>query len=214
MMVREAGGGLRQGARRHLRLRGDGDAHAHRHADHRAWLPAHRHGQVGTVGEYTFAIFAGRRRALVISWWRVGLPLLVPYLGTLLLHDQAAWRMPPAARAVRHAVLHALPRAGDWCVKHRWITIGLTVATLARRHGRHGPVQNQFFPDSSRLRSWSTSGCPEGTSFAANEEVARASRRGSPKPRDVAHVTTWVGSGAERFALVIDQIFPQSNVAR
>ena len=40
------GGGLRQGPRRHLRLRGHRHADAHRHADHRGRLPADRHGQV------------------------------------------------------------------------------------------------------------------------------------------------------------------------
>ncbi len=41
------GGGLRQGARRHLRLRGHADADADRHADHGRRLPADRPGQVG-----------------------------------------------------------------------------------------------------------------------------------------------------------------------
>ena len=40
----QARGGLRQSARRHLRLRADRDADAHRHADHRGRLPAHRPG--------------------------------------------------------------------------------------------------------------------------------------------------------------------------
>jgi multidrug efflux pump len=44
-----------------------GDADAHRHADHRGRLPADRHGQVVTVGEYTFAIFAVTAAALLIS---------------------------------------------------------------------------------------------------------------------------------------------------
>ena len=34
------------------------------------------------------------------------------------------------------------------------------------------------------------------------------------KLEGVDHVTTWVGSGAERFVLVLDQIFPQSNVSQ
>jgi multidrug efflux pump len=38
--------GLRQDARRHLRLRRDRDAHADRHTDHCHWLPADRHGEV------------------------------------------------------------------------------------------------------------------------------------------------------------------------
>src|SRR5678815_3834380 len=77
-----------------------------------------------------------------------------------------------------------------------------------------GAVQQQFFPDSSRLEIVVDLWYPEGTSFAANEAVTK---RVEARLRDldgVANVTTWVGSGAERFVLVLDQIFPQTNASQ
>ena len=80
-----------------------------------------------------------------------------------------------AARALRHAVLRALPRASStWCV----------AAPLDRRSARPsarsslgvagmGAVQQQFFPDSSRPEIIVDLWLPEGTSFAANEAVTK-----------------------------------------
>ncbi|MFT3665817.1 efflux RND transporter permease subunit [Piscinibacter sp.] len=165
-----------------------------------------------TVGEYTFAIFAVTAAALVISWC-VSV-YFVPYLGTLLLQTR------PHANADEPHELFDTPfytrfRAlVNWCVQHRWITIGLTVATLALGVAGMSRVQNQFFPDSSRLEVLVDLWYPEGTAYAANEEVTRRVEARVMQLDGVAHVTTWVGSGAERFALVIDQIFPQSNVSQ
>jgi multidrug efflux pump len=61
----------------------------------------------------------------------------------------------------------------NWCVQHRWITIGATVLTFALGIVGMGKVQQQFFPDSSRPEILVDIWFPEGTSFAANEAVAR-----------------------------------------
>ena len=104
-----------------------------------------------TVGEYTFAIFAVTAAALLISW--LVSVYFVPYLGTLLL--QAHSRR--AATAAQPHELFDTPfytrfRAlVNWCVQHRWITIGLTIGTLVLGIVGMGKVQKQFFPDSSRL---------------------------------------------------------------
>ena len=47
----------------------------------------------------------------------------------------------------RHVRFRALV---DWCVEHRWITIGATVLMFALGILGMGKVQQQFFPDSSR----------------------------------------------------------------
>jgi multidrug efflux pump subunit AcrB len=165
-----------------------------------------------TVGEYTFAIFAVTAAALLISW--LVSVYFVPYLGTWLLATK------PHANADEPHELFDTPfytrfrTLVNWCVKHRWITIGLTVATLALGVVGMGKVQNQFFPDSSRLEILVDLWYPEGTSFSANEEITRRVEARLTKLDGVDHVTTWVGSGAERFALVLDQIFPQSNVSQ
>jgi len=165
-----------------------------------------------TVGEYTFAIFAVTAAALMISWF-VSV-YFVPYLGVLLLKTK-----PHAASDQPHELFdtpfYARFRATvNWCVQHRWITIGLTVATLLLGLVGMGKVQNQFFPDSSRPEILVDVWFPEGTSYAANEEVTKRLEARVMKLDGVDNVTTWVGSGVERFVLVLDQVFPQSNVSQ
>jgi multidrug efflux pump len=166
-----------------------------------------------TVGEYTFAIFAVTAAALLISW--LVSVYFVPYLGTVFL------RKPPHALAegepheLFDTPFYTRFRAlVDWCVRHRWITIGLTVATLVLGVLGMGRVQNQFFPDSSRPEILVDLWYAEGTSYAANESTTKRVEARLMKLEGIEHVTTWVGSGAERFVLVLDQIFPQSNVSQ
>ena len=164
------------------------------------------------TGEYTFAIFAVTVIALVLSW--IVSVYFVPYLGTLLLkvkpHDPDA---PPHElfdtpfyNGFRHAV--------NWCVQHRWLTIGATVLVFALGIFGMGKVQQQFFPDSSRPEIMVDIWFPEGTSFAANEEVAKRVEQRVMKEEGVKTVSTWVGSGVPRFYLPLDQVFPQTNVSQ
>jgi multidrug efflux pump len=165
-----------------------------------------------TVGEYTFAIFAVTAAALLISWF-VSV-YFVPYLGVRLLKTK-----PHAATDQPHELFdtpfYARFRATvNWCVQHRWITIGMTIATLVLGVVGMGKVQNQFFPDSSRPEIVVDLWFPEGTSYAANEAVTKRVEARVMVLEGVDHVTTWVGSGVERFVLVLDQVFPQSNVSQ
>jgi multidrug efflux pump len=166
-----------------------------------------------TVGEYTFAIFAVTAAALLISW--LVSVYFVPYLGTLLLREKHHGNVASEPHELFDTPFYARVRATvNWCVEHRWITIALTVGTLALGIVGMGRVQQQFFPDSSRLEVLVDLWLPEGSSFLANEEVTRRVEARVMKLDGVEHVTTWVGSGAERFVLTLDQIFPQSNVSQ
>ncbi|MEQ1804217.1 MAG: efflux RND transporter permease subunit [Burkholderiaceae bacterium] len=166
-----------------------------------------------TVGEYTFAIFAVTAAALLISW--IVSVYFVPYVGTLLLKAKVHSDGDAQPHELFDTPFYSgFRRLVNWCVAHRWITIVLTVTTLGLGVLGMGKVQNQFFPDSSRLEVLVDLWSPEGTSFAANEELAKRVEARIMKFKGVEHVTTWVGSGAERFVLVLDQIFPQSNVSQ
>jgi multidrug efflux pump len=166
-----------------------------------------------TVGEYTFAIFAVTAAALLISWF-VSV-YFVPYLGTRLLKTRPHANGGGEPHELFDTPFYSRFRAlVDWCVQHRWITIGLTIGTLVLGIVGMGKVQNQFFPDSSRMEVLVDLWYPEGTSFAANEAVTQRVEARLAKLDGVQSTTTWVGSGAERFVLVLDQIFPQSNVSQ
>ncbi|MBO9516086.1 MAG: efflux RND transporter permease subunit [Variovorax sp.] len=164
------------------------------------------------TGEYTFAIFAVTVIALVLSWF-VSV-YFVPYLGTIILkvkpHDPDA----PPHELFDSAFYNAFRRTVNWCVEHRWLTIGATVLMFALGIAGMGRVQQQFFPDSSRPEILVDLWFPEGTSFAANEEVAKRVEQRLRKEEGVATVTSWIGSGVPRFYLPLDQVFPQSNVSQ
>jgi multidrug efflux pump len=164
------------------------------------------------TGEYTFAIFAVTVIALVLSW--IVSVYFVPYLGTLLLkvkpHDPDA----PPHELFDSRFYNGFRRAVNWCIAHRWMTIGATLAIFALGIVGMGRVQQQFFPDSSRPEVLVELWFPEGTSFAANEEVVKRVERRLMTEDAVASVTTWVGNGVPRFYLPLDQIFPQSNVSQ
>ncbi len=176
------------------------------------------------TGEYTFAIFAVTVIALVLSWF-VSV-YFVPYLGKLLL------KAPPHVAALEQVHGHgAAPEAQphelfdspfytrfraavNWCVAHRWITIGATVLTFALGIVGMGKVQQQFFPDSSRPEILVDIWFPEGTSFASNEALAKQVEQRFLQEPGVETVSTWVGSGVPRFYLPLDQVFPQTNVSQ
>ena len=171
-----------------------------------------------TVGEYTFAIFAVTAAALVISW--LVSVYFVPYLGTILLREKQQGATAGAGATGEHHEVFDTPFYGrfratvNWCVQHRWITIALTIGTLVLGLVGMGKVQQQFFPDSIRLEVMIDLWLPEGSSFAANEEVTKRVEARVMKLDGVTNVTTWVGSGVERFVLTLDQVFPQSNVSQ
>ncbi|MBP6118898.1 MAG: efflux RND transporter permease subunit [Giesbergeria sp.] len=172
------------------------------------------------TGEYTFAIFAVTVIALVISW--VVSVYFVPYLGTLLLKTPEHVQPRPADGEISpdpHEVFdspfyNAFRRAVHWCVAHRWITIGATLAIFALGIVGMGRVQQQFFPDSSRPEIIVDVWFPEGTSLAGNEAVTKRVEARLRSEPGVASVSTWVGSGVPRFYLPLDQVFPQTNVSQ
>jgi multidrug efflux pump subunit AcrB len=105
-------------------------------------------------------------------------------------------------------------RTVDWCVQHRWITIGLTLASFALGIAGMGRVQQQFFPDSSRPEILVDLWLPEGSTIQQTDDIARRFEARMMQEPGVSSVTNWIGAGVPRFYLPLDQIFPQSNVSQ
>ena len=164
------------------------------------------------TGEYTFAIFAVTAAALVISW--IVSVYFVPYLGQQLLKTKPKIAHGSNEDLYDTPFYSRFKATVNWCVEHRWITIGLTIGALVLGVLGMGKVQQQFFPDSSRPEILVDLWLPEGSSFDATEDMAHRVEQRLTKEPGVNAVSTWVGSGLPRFYLPMDQIFPQSNVSQ
>lgn len=166
-----------------------------------------------TTGEYTFAIFAVTSAALVISW--LVSVYFVPYLGAWLLHTRSHLHGGDQPHELFDTPFYSRFRAlVNGCVRHRWITIALTVVTFALGIVGMGRVQQQFFPDSSRPEILVDLWLPEGSTIQQSDAVARRFEARMMKEAGVATISTWVGSGVPRFYLPLDQVFPQTNVSQ
>ena len=165
------------------------------------------------TGEYTFAIFAVTAAALLISWF-VSV-YFVPYLGWWLLHTRKTVDGEAHEDELFSGPFYTrFRRTVNWCVQHRWITIGLTVLSFALGLAGMGRVQQQFFPDSSRPEILVDLWLPEGSTIQQSDEIARRFEARLMQEAGVDSVSTWIGSGVPRFYLPLDQIFPQSNVSQ
>ncbi|HEX7972377.1 MAG TPA: efflux RND transporter permease subunit, partial [Thiobacillus sp.] len=162
------------------------------------------------VGEYTFAIFGVTTIALLSSW--LVAVVVTPYLGHALLQparhvadDNAAY-FTPFYRRFRAAV--------TWCVTHRRSVIALTVAALIVGVAAMQKVEKQFFPSSDRLEILIELWLPEGASIEATRAEAVRLETLLRQDRDVAHVLDYIGQGAPRFVLGLDQRLNNRNFAQ
>ncbi|WP_324779538.1 efflux RND transporter permease subunit [Thiobacillus sedimenti] len=162
------------------------------------------------VGEYTFAIFAVTTIALLASW--AVAVVVTPYLGHVLLKpahqvaDEDAAYLTPFYRRFRAMV--------TWCLAHRRTVIALTVAALLVGLAAMQRVEKQFFPQSDRLEILVEMWLPEGASIEATRAEAVRLEGLLRHDRDVAHVVTYIGQGAPRFVLALDQRLANRNFAQ
>jgi multidrug efflux pump len=143
---------------------------------------------------------------LLTSW--IVAVVFTPYLGFRILDPKKL-----VARAQRHGEdIYDTPfyrrfRAlVTWCLQHRWRVIGATVLIFILSMGAFGKfVQKQFFPAASRLELMIDVWLPQGASLkATTHEVQRIEQllKGDPA---VDYYSSYVGNGAPRFFLSLDQ---------
>lgn len=161
------------------------------------------------AGEYTYSIFAVTAIALVLSWFVA--VIFVPYIGYWLL------KKPKDGQG--HTEVFDTPfyqRFRGWievCVNHRWITISVTVLAFIGGGYSFKFIEQQFFPDSNRLEIMVNLWLPEGTAFEETEKQAIKLEQWLAKQPEVQGYASFVGDGAPRFYLSLDQKFVQSNLA-
>ena len=150
------------------------------------------------AGEYTFSLFVVIAIALLISW--IVAVLFAPLVGVAILPEtlrQHAER-PRRLMTLFRTMLVAAMR---W----RWITIGTTMAALGLAIFGARYVQQQFFPSSDRPEILVDMTLPQTSSIdETSRQMSRFEERLKDDP-DVAQWSSYVGQGAIRFYLPLDQ---------
>ena len=168
-----------------------------------------------SAGEYTFSIFAVVAIALLVSW--VVAVVFTPYLGYKLLDPEKL-----AAIGAKHGGdIYASPfyrrfRAlVVWCLRHRWRVIAATLAAFVIAMSVFAlGVKKQFFPDSSRPELLVDVWLPQGASLKATEARTREMEKLLTGDKSVDSYAAYVGNGAPRFYLALDQQLFADNFAQ
>jgi multidrug efflux pump len=161
------------------------------------------------AGEYAGAIFSVTTIALLVSW--IVAVIFTPYIGYKLLDEKALRKYgeehhgdiydTPFYRRFRALVV--------WCLRRRWTVIALTaLAFVLGMVAFNKGVQKQFFPPSNRAELIVDLWLPQGTSLKATQsEVERveALLAGDDVKDQIANYSSYVGNGAPRFYLPLDQ---------
>ncbi|MDP1526766.1 MAG: efflux RND transporter permease subunit [Rhodocyclaceae bacterium] len=161
------------------------------------------------AGEYAGAIFSVTAIALLVSW--VVAVIFTPYIGYKILDEKALRKYG----AEHHGDVYDTPfyrrykALLEGCLRYRWIVIGLTVLAFVGGMALFKVgVQYQFFPPSNRSELIVDLWLPQGASLKATEhEVKRVEAllaRDEVKDK-LVNVTSYIGNGAPRFYLPLDQ---------
>ena len=184
-----------------------------------------------STGEYTRSIFQVSAIALIISWFAA--VIFVPYLGYHLLPDYAHAPKPSKIKLWLKAKLgftekedanhhhdiyntkfyRIFRQAVTTCVRYRKTVIVVTLLMFVLSIIGFGKVQQQFFPDSTRLELMVDLRLTEGASYhATNDEVKKLEiwlnnwneQRLVKKEGGIDNFVAYIGNGSPRYYLPLD----------
>ena len=164
------------------------------------------------AGEYVSTLFWVTGIALTISWFAA--VYFTPWIGYRLLKVRKGKAAGDAHDPFASRTYRAIGAVIAWCVRRRLRVVVLSVAALIASVASFAFIAKQFFPNSNRPELLVDLWLPEGASFRDTErEAKRLEQRLLPDP-DVAYVASFVGEGAPRFYLPLDQQLENQNFAQ
>jgi len=170
-----------------------------------------------STGEYTRSIFQVSAIALLLSW--LAAVTVIPLLGYWLLPERRRSAFAERHGAVAHDVYggpfyQRFQGWVSWCVDHRWKVLVATVTAFVFALAAFTFVPRQFFPSSDRPELLVDLRLPENASFAATLREAQRFEHDLDGRREIDHYVDFVGAGAPRFFLPLDEQLPAPNLAQ
>ncbi|WLH35905.1 efflux RND transporter permease subunit [Pseudomonas sp. FP2196] len=151
-----------------------------------------------SAGEYTFTLFAVIAVAMLVSW--VVAVFFAPVIGVHILSTNVKTHEAEPGRVGR-----AFNGGLLWAMRNRWWAIGITVVLFVLAVFCMRFVQNQFFPSSDRPEILVDLNLPQNASIDETRKAVdklEESLKGDP---DIVRWSTYIGQGAIRFYLPLDQ---------
>jgi multidrug efflux pump len=169
------------------------------------------------TGEYTRSIFEVSAIALLLSW--LAAVIVIPLLGYRILSEHPTRRSGADSQSGHHdvydtAFYRRLRGWIGWCVDHRRLVLGLTLAAFVIGLAGFTLVPQQFFPSSDRPELLVDLRLPEGASISATLREAQRFEAVLAKRPEIDHYVDFVGAGAPRFFLPLDQQLAAPNFAQ
>lgn len=180
-----------------------------------------------STGEYTRSIFQVSAIALIISWFAA--VIFVPYLGYHLLPD---YKHAPKPSKIKMRLKNRFGMAENSgqnnhhhdiyntkfyrifrsivtaCVRYRKTVIIITLMMFVLSMIGFGKVQQQFFPDSTRLEIMVDLRLTEGASYhATNDEVKKLEgwlQAWNKQHQGIDNFVAYIGIGSPRYYLPLD----------
>lgn len=151
-----------------------------------------------SAGEYTYTLFAVIACAMLVSW--VVAVLFAPVIG---VHILSANVKPHEAEPGR--IGKAFNGGLLWCLRNRWWAIGITVLCFVLAVFSMRYVQNQFFPSSDRPEILVDLNLPQNASIDETRRAVDRLEATLKDDPDIVRWSTYIGQGAIRFYLPLDQ---------
>ncbi|WP_175777885.1 efflux RND transporter permease subunit [Burkholderia anthina] len=171
-----------------------------------------------STGEYTRSIFEVSAIALIASWFAA--VVLIPLLGYHLLperkkHAHEAHLPDDHEHDIYDTRFYTRLRGWiDWCIERRFVVLLITGALFVVALMGFTLVPQQFFPSSDRPELLVDLRLPEGASFAATLRETERLEKVLDKRPEIDHSVNFVGSGAPRFYLPLDQQLQLPNFSQ
>ncbi len=151
-----------------------------------------------SAGEYTFTLFAVIAVAMLVSW--IVAVLFAPVIGVHILSSNIKPKSEEPGRVGR-----AFNSSMLWAMRHRWLAIGMTILLFAASLFSMQFVQNQFFPSSDRPEILVDLNLPQNASINDTRQVVDRFEASLKDDPDIERWSTYIGQGAVRFYLPLDQ---------
>ncbi|MBV5263139.1 efflux RND transporter permease subunit [Pinisolibacter aquiterrae] len=160
-----------------------------------------------TAGEYVNSLFWVVGIALVTSW--IAAVYFTPWIGNMIL--KARPHTGEHRDAFDGRFYRSLRATIAWGVRHRLIVLVLTLCAFVVGVMGFKYVPKSFFPESTRLELLVDLWFPEGTGIAETDAKTREIEKKIMADADQDYVASFVGEGAPRFYLPLDQQLRNPN---